>query len=391
MKLALKIIIAVFVCITSSNAQDIIAQLGSNTPANGFSVINALGDTLFRVAGDGNIGFGKGNPEYLIDVFQKFGDIAKSINFKAGSRPNSNGGNVNIVAGDGGINGSFNGGDINIIGGNSQSSRTGGNINIISGQSTGAGGSVGGNIKIAANSGGEGGGMVEISSGTGYLGSGNIKISTGLTPSSITLNKTNASHSIFNGGITLQTGDIRETGNSIELITGLSRGGNDIILTSGSGVENSDGGNIQLTPGVSQGVGNDGLVLINGSGVVSGAWTISSDRRFKKNIEPLQNSLNLIKKLEPVKYDLRKDEFPEKNFSDKRQIGLIAQDVEKIIPELVSTNPDGYKSVDYVKINVLLITAIKEQQEEIEFLKSKLEYLENSNRNIVSTILNNNK
>ena len=50
-------------------------------------------------------------------------------------------------------------------------------------------------------------------------------------------------------------------------------------------------------------------------------------------------------------------------------MGLIAQEVESIVPEVVSTNEDGYKSVDYAKLVPLLIESIKAQQKEIEELK----------------------
>jgi hypothetical protein len=70
--------------------------------------------------------------------------------------------------------------------------------------------------------------------------------------------------------------------------------------------------------------------------------------------------------LQPVEYEWNKEEYPENNFPDGNQIGLIAQEVEKLFPELVATNKDGYKSIDYSKISVLLIQAIKKQQNEIE-------------------------
>ncbi len=370
------------------NAQDMKAKLGGNDASHGFSVLNAAGDTLFRITGDGNIGFGNGDPQYLLDVFQKFGDVAKSINLRAGSRPNSNGGDINLIAGDGdaGGNGWFKGGNINIIGGNGVGS--GGSINLISGKSLGPGMTSSGRIKIAANSGGEGGGQVEITAGTGVLGNGNIWIKTGVTNS--TLQKLKKTSAQFGGGIYLTTEDSSpsEGGNGIHLITGDGRGSsigdNDIKLTAGN--RNTSGGNIQFTPGIANdGVGPNGLVIVNGSGTVSGTWTVSSDERFKKNIEPIKNGLDIVESLNPVKYDLRKDEFPEKKFSDNRQVGLIAQEVEKVLPEVVSTDAEGYKSVDYAKINVLLIDAIKEQQQSIELLKKEIELLKSKNQTEVSS------
>ncbi len=386
MKLVNSLIIILFITLSfSTNAQDMKAKLGGNDANHGFSVINAVGDTLLRVTGDGNIGLGNGDPKYLLDVFQKFGDVAKSINLRAGSRPNSDGGDINLYAGDGG-EGWFKGGNINILGGNGTGS--GGNINITSGKSLGGGGTVSGNVKIVANSGGEGGGQIEITSGaSGGMKNGDIIIRTGVTNS--TLQKLSKTSAIYGGGIYLTTSDAitKEGANGINLITGdvgnTSFGDNDIKLTVGNKRGNG-GGNIQLTPGKSEQGGPDGLVIVNGSGTVSGTWTVLSDERFKKNIEPIQNGLDIIEQLNPVKYDLRKDEFPDKKFSDKRQVGLIAQEVEKVFPEVVSTDAEGYKSVDYAKINVLLIDAIKEQQKSIELLKKEIEFLKSKNVTEVS-------
>jgi chaperonin cofactor prefoldin len=112
---------------------------------------------------------------------------------------------------------------------------------------------------------------------------------------------------------------------------------------------------------------------VSGSILYSGTSSNSSDIRFKKEITPMQNSLDKVLKMNSVYYFWKKDEFPERNFSDTKQIGLIAQEVEKIIPEVVLTNADGYKSVDYSKITVVLIEAIKEQQKMILELKNKNE------------------
>jgi Ca2+-binding EF-hand superfamily protein len=66
--------------------------------------------------------------------------------------------------------------------------------------------------------------------------------------------------------------------------------------------------------------------------------------------------------------------FPEWNFEDTRQYGLIAQEVEKIFPEMVKTiDAKGYKGVDYMKLIPVLVEAIKEQQKQIEDLKKAVQ------------------
>ena len=62
---------------------------------------------------------------------------------------------------------------------------------------------------------------------------------------------------------------------------------------------------------------------------------------------------------------------------EDRQIGLIAQEVEPILPEVVKTDSDGYKALAYDKIAAVLVEAMKEQQSQIEVLKARIEALEN--------------
>ena len=60
------------------------------------------------------------------------------------------------------------------------------------------------------------------------------------------------------------------------------------------------------------------------------------------------------------------------NFPEGKRIGLIAQEVEEVIPELVHTADDGYKSVEYANLIAVLIEAVKEQQKQIEDLEEKI-------------------
>lgn len=101
-----------------------------------------------------------------------------------------------------------------------------------------------------------------------------------------------------------------------------------------------------------------------------------SDRRWKKYITKLDGSLDRVLKLQGVQYKWRQQEFPDMNFPDGYQIGLIAQDVEQVIPEVVNESADGYKSIDYAKLVSVLIESIKEQQEQIETLSKRIEELE---------------
>lgn len=113
-----------------------------------------------------------------------------------------------------------------------------------------------------------------------------------------------------------------------------------------------------------------GSVSVPGT-FTAGSYACSSDLRFKKDIKPLDNSLKKLMGLEGISYYWKTDEFKDRAWPKTQQIGLIAQDVEKILPQVVITNPDGYKSVDYDKLSAVIINAVKEQQAEIAGLKKQ--------------------
>lgn len=117
---------------------------------------------------------------------------------------------------------------------------------------------------------------------------------------------------------------------------------------------------------------------VNGSaGNNTGVWSNLSDRRLKKDIQPIQEALKTVGKLQGVTFHW---DDSKKDAEYGRIRGLIAQDVEKVIPEWVKTDPDGYKRLEPIGIDALLIEAIKEQQKTIEELKDRIEKLEKKNR-----------
>lgn len=93
----------------------------------------------------------------------------------------------------------------------------------------------------------------------------------------------------------------------------------------------------------------------------------SSDEKLKTNITPIENALDKVLLLNGVEFDF----LDKKNYGylGKHQLGVIAQQAETVVPELVATNPDGYKGVSYQHLTALLIEAMKEQQKQIEELK----------------------
>ena len=106
------------------------------------------------------------------------------------------------------------------------------------------------------------------------------------------------------------------------------------------------------------------------SGFVAATDFVSmSDARLKKDIVPLKDALSKVLQLNGVSYYWNQESYPQFQFDTNHKIGFLAQEVEKIMPELVATGTDGYKTVNYIEVVPLLVECIKEQQQQINELK----------------------
>lgn len=144
----------------------------------------------------------------------------------------------------------------------------------------------------------------------------------------------------------------------------------------------------------------NGTTVVNGDLNYSGSLNNTSDRNLKENIQPLQNGLGTIMKLNPATYNFRGNgEYNGLKLSTGLHYGLIAQEVEEVLPSLVKNNihtysevstegngPDvtseteitktmEYKTMNYTELIPLLIKGMQEQQEVIEQLKKEIEEL----------------
>ena len=109
------------------------------------------------------------------------------------------------------------------------------------------------------------------------------------------------------------------------------------------------------------------VVNYDGSATLSGDLTINSDMRLKSNIISLSGALAKLLEIDGKSYTMKSNE-------KEAKIGLLAQDVEKVLPELVKEADDkqGTLSVNYQGLIPVLINAIKEQQEQLKAIKSKI-------------------
>jgi hypothetical protein len=97
--------------------------------------------------------------------------------------------------------------------------------------------------------------------------------------------------------------------------------------------------------------------------------TETSDRSFKKNVQSIGSTLDRVRELRGVSFEWAEDKNTASGTgSSKRQLGVIGQEVEQVFPELVSTNADGVYSVNYSKLCVVLLEAVKDLDRQISQL-----------------------
>ena len=140
----------------------------------------------------------------------------------------------------------------------------------------------------------------------------------------------------------------------------------------GAGATSPGGSNMQVQFNSNGSFGGSANLTFDGTNLYAWHGDIvayaASDKRLKNNISNISSPIEKIKQINGVNFE----------WSDKqstytgKDVGVIAQDVEKVLPEVVTEREDGYLAVKYEKIIPLLIEAIKDQQKEIEELKSKL-------------------
>lgn len=108
--------------------------------------------------------------------------------------------------------------------------------------------------------------------------------------------------------------------------------------------------------------------------VKASAIDYNSDERLKQNITPIQSSGEVLGKLRPVSY-FWNEKGKKKGGNAQLQYGLVAQEVEKVLPNIVSTDHDGYKSVNYNELIPLLLQTVQEQDKKITELQKEIQLL----------------
>jgi hypothetical protein len=158
----------------------------------------------------------------------------------------------------------------------------------------------------------------------------------------------------------------------------LSVGGsaNDIAIAGLTNITFASGSSLNIRGQITSGgnwllgttVNNGERLYVDGSIRATGSITANSDVRLKKNIERIENALEKVEQISGYTYNTIYDE--------DRHAGVIAQEIDKVLPEIVNKGNDGLMGVEYGNISALLIEAIKEQKGIIDNLQARLSALE---------------
>ncbi|NOX17661.1 MAG: tail fiber domain-containing protein, partial [Chlorobi bacterium] len=374
MKIFVFVLATFFFAIISTQAQDITATLGGDTSTDYFEVENSSGTLLFRLNGTGNLGLGLTNPAYKLSVNGNI-NLQSGFSYHINGQPILNGIMSSTFVGIGaGINNTNSVNTYNtFVGVNAGFSNTTGMSNTCLGYEAGSGltdqmenviigynagqyidESANYNVIIGAEAGKNllAGKNCFIGDGSGYsadLAEKNVAVgeASGFSLSDGSNNVLlgeSAGYSLTNGyGNTFvghEAGENTSGSGSYNVFIGYLAGKN-ISGDNKLVIENS----ASLQPLIYGDFSTDD-VKIYGDLTVTGTITEISDARYKKNIAPIENASEKIQNISGVYYDWDKENHPELVTGSGREIGVLAQDVEKVFPELVKIDEKGFKSVN---------------------------------------------
>jgi hypothetical protein len=185
----------------------------------------------------------------------------------------------------------------------------------------------------------------------------------------------------YASGTTLVSGSSQITYASISSIpSGIVSGSSQVTLSSTTGYGTVINQNLLTTSNVQHASLGIGMTASGTTGRIDASGDIvaysTSDINFKENITPIENPIEKIKMISGNTYDWKVD-MKEFHGFEGNDVGVIAQEIEAVLPQLVTTRETGYKAVKYDKLVALLIEGIKTQQTQIEKLESEIGGLQN--------------
>jgi len=330
----------------SEGASEITFTLSGNTTSDGMSVKEGA-NTLFRVRGDGNVGIGTATPTSLLDLVGGNLDLDNSTSTignitKNGTRFLHNFGTKNTF-----------------LGANAGNFTTTGTGNTATGEfalrfnSTGDGNTAVGQLALKANNTGAGNSAFGVSA----LSTNQGGISNTAIGASALLNNVTGSQNVAVGSL---AGNNATTGsNNIYLganVVGIAGESNTMYLgLQGTQTRTFIAGIRGITTGAADGI----TVLIDSDGQLG---TVSSSKKYKKDISDMADATNGLMKLRPVLFTYKSDN------SGTIQYGLIAEEVAEIYPELVVHTADGrIETIRYHLLSSMLLNEVQKQHKKLEY------------------------
>jgi hypothetical protein len=292
---------------TTSQSYGILVRAGTNSSDRSFQVTNSAStSTYFVVRGDGNVGIGTSTPSYALDINDTSGSGVRGMRISTSS--SSVGPSIILRYAPGGLT--------NWLIGTSQAVSN--SLEFIASNSVSGDPGTAGTTRMLITSGGD------VLVGATSVPSGAVSMGTG----SVFINNN------------LYIGNTAGTGGYAVRFDGYANA----LYAIWQNASGTDQGGVYLSYGAT-------------------SWTANSDLRLKDINGTIDNALDKIMTLRPVNFSWKSDE------TKKEMLGLIAQDVEKVFPQLIDENRDGYMGVRYQELVPVLIAAIQEQQAQIEELK----------------------
>ena len=114
-------------------------------------------------------------------------------------------------------------------------------------------------------------------------------------------------------------------------------------------------------------------LYVNGDVYATGTIVSASDARFKRNVKNVTDALDIARRVSAVTFSFRTEDFPERRFPSTPQTGVLAHELEAVLPDLVSKDDRGFKGVAYERLGVYALAAVKELDEEVRLLRAALD------------------
>ncbi len=144
-----------------------------------------------------------------------------------------------------------------------------------------------------------------------------------------------------------------------------------------------------LNPGNGVSIGATGAggyqLWVQGEAWSTVGWSSTSDIRYKKNIKIIDSALDTVLRLKGISYEWRTEEYGDKGFTEGKHYGIAAQEMLKVLPEVVRKNTTGDLGVAYLEMIPVMIEAMKEQQKMIEKQQGEIEELKSEVKKTLSS------